>query len=677
MSRLTCERFKSKESVSQMLLGYGGEIFSSGTNGNLVYTNVQMINGVIQRNTTTGPYTDTTATATDIISALPDAAVGTGFYTSISNSESSTTELNISPGAGVSFTTPVATINTVIQPGEFRLYRVGIVSINPDILTMVLIGYNQVSGGGGTPGGSNTQIQFNDSGSFGGSANLTWDNLTQSLAMDSSITQTSTLTPTVEGTLNDLSLANTTGLSVQGDYAIVTCSTVINIVNISNPSSPTLIDSITPVGGYSDGRGCKAIGKYFCTTSELGNDFYIFDGSDPSNISPSGEDSIVNGTSLNQAYYFDIAGSFAFVPARGGSRLTSIDISNPSSLTIVSSLNDANLLDITDVKIYGKYAYTIGDTKFNVIDITSPSSMVIIDTITDVTNLIEPSGIKVRGNYVYICTIGGRFIVIDIEDKTSTSIVGNLSNVILNDSADVDISGNYAYVVTDTSNFVMVDISDPTSPSIVTSFAMGIGVSLRINIQGKYAYVIGNGEFRIFNLNGTELTSVDIGNLQVRGGCYMGQNVGIAGTLNVASGAEVNNSLSVMSCFTVHGPTRFNNGIELMRPKEGLNGIRLKEKNIIDISVNGIGELNEYSGSIYSKESVTLINGQSVYYTLRNSLVRESSIVLISIGDLKMKEKTPINYCVSNVSNGSFQIQFTNMSGMNNFLLKFNYIVIS
>jgi hypothetical protein len=31
------------------------------------------------------------------------------------------------------------------------------------------------AGGGGTPGGSNTQIQFNSSSTFGGSANLTWD----------------------------------------------------------------------------------------------------------------------------------------------------------------------------------------------------------------------------------------------------------------------------------------------------------------------------------------------------------------------------------------------------------------------------------------------------------------------------------------------------------------------
>ncbi len=43
------------------------------------------------------------------------------------------------------------------------------------------------SSGGGTPGGSNTQIQFNNSGSFGGSASLTWNGTTLST---SSLTDT-------------------------------------------------------------------------------------------------------------------------------------------------------------------------------------------------------------------------------------------------------------------------------------------------------------------------------------------------------------------------------------------------------------------------------------------------------------------------------------------------------
>ena len=40
------------------------------------------------------------------------------------------------------------------------------------------------SGGGGTPGGSNTQVQFNNSGSFGGSSDFTWDNTSKILSIN-------------------------------------------------------------------------------------------------------------------------------------------------------------------------------------------------------------------------------------------------------------------------------------------------------------------------------------------------------------------------------------------------------------------------------------------------------------------------------------------------------------
>jgi len=41
--------------------------------------------------------------------------------------------------------------------------------------------FSSTGGGAGTPAGSNTQIQFNDSGSFGASANLTFDKSTDTL----------------------------------------------------------------------------------------------------------------------------------------------------------------------------------------------------------------------------------------------------------------------------------------------------------------------------------------------------------------------------------------------------------------------------------------------------------------------------------------------------------------
>src|ERR1700744_1474208 len=43
--------------------------------------------------------------------------------------------------------------------------------------------YPPATGGGGTPGGSNTQVQFNDSGAFGGDAGLTYDKATQTATL--------------------------------------------------------------------------------------------------------------------------------------------------------------------------------------------------------------------------------------------------------------------------------------------------------------------------------------------------------------------------------------------------------------------------------------------------------------------------------------------------------------
>lgn len=51
-------------------------------------------------------------------------------------------------------------------------------------------------GGGGSVGGSNTQIQYNNSGSFAGSSNFTWDNSTSTMTVTGDINYTGILTDT-------------------------------------------------------------------------------------------------------------------------------------------------------------------------------------------------------------------------------------------------------------------------------------------------------------------------------------------------------------------------------------------------------------------------------------------------------------------------------------------------
>ena len=60
----------------------------------------------------------------------------------------------------------------------------------------------QYSGGGGTPAGSTGQIQFNNAGAFGASANLAWDNTNTRLSIGAPTTQTARFNVKSGGTLS-------------------------------------------------------------------------------------------------------------------------------------------------------------------------------------------------------------------------------------------------------------------------------------------------------------------------------------------------------------------------------------------------------------------------------------------------------------------------------------------
>jgi hypothetical protein len=109
-----------------------------------------------------------TANATD--SALRDRATHTGTQTSSTISD---------------FTTSVATI--IGAASIDALFDVVITSpSNGQVLKYNgtnWVNGTDATGGGGTPAGSNTQIQFNNSGAFGADADFTWDSATNVLSL--------------------------------------------------------------------------------------------------------------------------------------------------------------------------------------------------------------------------------------------------------------------------------------------------------------------------------------------------------------------------------------------------------------------------------------------------------------------------------------------------------------
>ena len=87
---------------------------------------------------------------------------------------------------------------------------------------LLKVGLDQTgAGGGGTPGGSDTQVQFNDGGAFGGSADLIWDDTAKVLEVGGDIdlddggtytTTLQTITPTAARTISFPDATGTVGL---------------------------------------------------------------------------------------------------------------------------------------------------------------------------------------------------------------------------------------------------------------------------------------------------------------------------------------------------------------------------------------------------------------------------------------------------------------------------------
>lgn len=107
------------------------------------------------------------------------------------------------------------------------------------------------SGGSGTPGGSSTQIQFNNSGSFGGSSNLIWDgtnvgigSVTPVSRMDVGAgTVTANTLQTTGSTVGAISTAN--GIQLDGNHASLTTPQITittgGNVGIGTTVAPTVL----------------------------------------------------------------------------------------------------------------------------------------------------------------------------------------------------------------------------------------------------------------------------------------------------------------------------------------------------------------------------------------------------------------------------------------------------
>ena len=199
-----------------------------------------------------------------------------------------------------------------------------------------------------------------------------------------------------------------------------------------------------------------------------------------------------------------ISGNYAYVIDELNNRdLEVIDISTPSSPTLVQTFIDNAFSCPLAISISGNYAY-IADrcsTSLIIVDISNPLSPT-IESETTLGN--TPNNVILSGNYAYVLetTSGGTLNnveIIDISTPSSPTQVHSFQSG--SKPVDMVIEGNYAYIIDENSNDLKVwDISSVTSPSLVDFQSFG-QAPYGISIVGSYAYVVGNVGLKVVDIS--------------------------------------------------------------------------------------------------------------------------------------------------------------------------------
>jgi len=336
-------------------------------------------------------------------------------------------------------------------------------------------------------------------------------------------------------------------ISVVGNYAYVaswgifgTSSSGFEIVDISNPSSPLHVGSLSltnvallgPV--LNQPHELVISGNYAYIACERGYDLEVIDISNPTMPVLAGR--LTNGTNgalLENPLGLFLVGDYAFITSTGGGKgtLEIIDISNPIAPTHKSSLSNStggsSLSVPFCITISGNYAFVTnsGTSSMEIIDVSNVAAPTYIANIADKTTngplLQQPNSVFTLGNYAYVSNqINNSLEVIDISRPTNPVHKGSLFDAssvqpIDENYTPIYVSGNFVYLASSiTSALEIIDVSNPAIPlkrGSITDGTGGASLSYPVSVfvSGNYAYVADAGSGRLGALEIIDVSNPD------------------------------------------------------------------------------------------------------------------------------------------------------------------------
>ena len=248
---------------------------------------------------------------------------------------------------------------------------------------------------------------------------------------------------------------------VSGDYAYVTTTSGIQVLDISDYSNPFWITSYYETTSMS-GIDLKDDYIYVAAYSD---GLYIFDISEPTNLQEVGSYKLFGG---NEARDVVVIENYAFVVDYSEGLLV-IDISDPTNPEKIGDYLSGTALKLAVVDDYAYIAR--GNGQFTILDISEPAEPQLVKNYNSGESQVW--SVAVDGDYAYLGTTGEGVYIIDISDPTNPQEVS--SYPIYDTVYDLKIIGDYLYVAGGQEGFFTLNVSDSTDPQILGEYTNNTG----------------------------------------------------------------------------------------------------------------------------------------------------------------------------------------------------------
>lgn len=279
----------------------------------------------------------------------------------------------------------------------------------------------------------------------------------------------------------------------------------ISILDITNPATPQFL--VKYFSSFSNFWGLNSL-------AASGNYLYVVGNSKLSTVSLSDLANInITGSVTGAGQALALDGNYAY--SCNGSTLSVIDVSNPASPSL-TAFNDSSMNGCKDVKIVGNRAYVVTTTNKSlvILDISTPTSPTVLGSITHATRLSNLVNVEVSGNYAYAVSTTGDITLVDISTPATP---------VINDYYDTSGSTNLGLLVAP-----YIYSPDYTGNSLEVTKALPLVTQGACTVAGVIDYIAPNNVFAY--CNGSVM--IPMGPSPGAGGAGCSAPVALAGAFN-------------------------------------------------------------------------------------------------------------------------------------------------